>query len=79
MGSLNARNFFAVTGTGASSVSLPWRPRQLIITNDSTVAGCDVTMAGGTVGLLPDETLSVEFEPNHIAVSGAAWRIMGFG
>lgn len=79
MGSFWARNFYAVTGTGASALSLPWRPRQLIISNDSTAAGLSVTMAGGSVDLLPDETLSVEFQPNQIEVSGAAWRVMGFG
>jgi hypothetical protein len=79
MGEYWSRNAYAVAGTGASAVSLPWRPRQLIITNDSTAAGCDITMGGATFSLLPDETLSVEFQPNHISVSGASWRILGFG
>lgn len=36
-------------------------------------------MAGGEVDLLPDETLSVEFQPGVVYVSGASWRLMGFG
>lgn len=79
MGDYWSRNLYAVTGTDASTMALPWRPRTLIITNDSTAAGCEITMAGATFSLLPDETLSVEFQPDHIVVSGASWRVLGFG
>lgn len=79
MGDYWARNFYAVAGTGYSAVSLPWRPRQLIVTNDSTAANLWISMAGGEVDLLPDETLSVEFQPGVVYVSGASWRLMGFG
>lgn len=79
MGDYQSRNLYSISGTGASSVTLPWRPRQLIITNDSTVAGVQVTMGGGSMDLLPDETISVEFQPQQVTVSGATWRLMGFG
>lgn len=74
-----SRNVYAATGTGASSIALPWRPNQLIVANDSTVAGVHITIGSVTFNLQPDETLSVDFSPDAVRVSGASWRVLGFG
>lgn len=76
-------NLFAQENTLAGSpvaVDFPWRCRQFVVTNDSTLNNLTVTITGNTLTLKPTETLTAHLLLRGITINGTgAYRVWAFG
>jgi len=69
----------SVSGSPAT-IMLPWRSRQIVVSNDSSSNNLSVTFGGATLTLKPTETLSVNVWVDFVTFNGtAAYRLWAFG
>lgn len=65
---------------GSATVTFPWRPRKVVITNDSSINDLTVTIKGQALTLKPTETLTAQIALSSVGLAGtAAYRVWGFG
>ena len=75
-------NLYSSEGTlaGATTITFPWRSRQLVLTNDSATLSITVTIAGATLTLKPTETLTANMFIPKIGLNGTGnYRLWVFG
>jgi len=75
-------NVYSAEGTlaGSATVSFPWRPRKVVITNDSSINNITVTIKGQNLTLKPTETLTAMLTLSTVDLAGTAdYRVWGFG
>ena len=76
-------NVYSAEGTLAGvavSVTFPWRPRKVVVTNDSTVNSYTIDIKGATLTLKPTETLTAAVIISALTLNGTgAYRVWGFG
>jgi len=76
-------NIYSAEGTLAGvavNVVFPWRPRKIVVTNDSSVNTYTVVIKGSTLTLKPTETLTAVIILGDLTLNGTgAYRVWGFG
>ena len=86
VGSLVLANTYTSEGTisGVTTLSLPWKSRQVVIINDSSSINLTVQLGGGsTMTLKPTETVSINIIINSATLTPAsgsvAYRFWAYG
>jgi hypothetical protein len=75
-------NVYSAEGSvaGSATVTFPWRPRKVVVTNDSVINNLTVTIKGQDLTLKPTETLTAILTLSSVGLSGTAdYRVWGFG
>lgn len=82
MSSMVIANVYSAEGTvaGSSVITFPWRPRKVVVTNDSVINNITVTIKGQALTLKPTETLTAKLTLSDLTLAGNAdYRVWGFG
>lgn len=61
-------------------ITFPWKARQTVITNDSTINNLTVTLVGTNLTLKPTETLTTIIHVKTVTLNGTGdYRVWAFG
>lgn len=62
------------------NITFPWKARQTVITNDSTLNNLTVTLVGQNLTLKPTETLTTIIHVKTVTLNGTGdYRVWAFG
>jgi hypothetical protein len=64
-------NFYAYEASVsvATNVSLPWKSRRIVITNDSSTTQVSIGLKGATFHLHPSESWAAEFQTHNVSIN----------